>query len=288
MARKSKKNARNTEISTEAQEALAMSVTTEIATEEAVLDATVSAEEITAVLEDLNEVQEIEAVGEPEEDFATSDLIDNDGETFEELTGKLDPASVDLKVKDIALQVTQRDAFENDKSTITGKSNIHRTLKNVRSNLVRSHAARVMMAANVNEGFINRTLHDGSRYNVYALGKFADLVDALTGNTMSNAINIAIVRTMFAIKNAGLTFTKEIALAAASDKIRAPMMFRPYIVAHTVSASTAPTQASSTMQALETLGVVKITGGTRKNPSYEICNNAQSKALEEVAESLAA
>lgn len=262
-----------------------------IAQVEPVLDATdMSPDEMLALIDATlppEEVQEPQAaIEEPQAPkAAVEDEVD-----FDQITGAIDAKAVKDTVLAIAHQVNVREDFETDKSDRTGKSNIHRTLKNVRANLVRSHAARVMIGAQVSPTFINRTLHDGSRYNVYALDKFADLVDALTGNKMTNAINIAIVRTMYAFKKAGHAFTKEVALAAASDKLTRTVApgLRSLLVSHTVSASTAPTQASSTMQALETLGVVKITGGSRKNPTYTICSNPQSKALEQVAEALAA
>ena len=232
---------------------------------------------------------------EPEavhEDEAPAQAVADDEapETFADITGALDPELVKQKVVAIGVSCLDRETFEAEKSAITGKDNIQGTLKKVRQNLVRTHAARVMLAANVSEGFINRELHDGSRYNVYALHKFSDLVDALTGNKLSNAINIAVVRTLFNFSKARATFDKTVALAAASESLvrTVPVGQRSMVVSHTVGASTAPTQASSTMQALMTLGVVRITGGTTKNPVYTVNSNAQARALEEVAISLAA
>jgi hypothetical protein len=48
---------------------------------------------------------------------------------------------------------------------------------------------------------------------------------------------------------------------------------------HTVSASTAPTQASSTMQALETLGLVKREGSVR-NPTFTLTDHPAVAHLE--------
>jgi hypothetical protein len=145
----------------------------------------------------------------------------------------------------------------------------------------------VMIAANQDPNFINRVLMDGSCYNVYAIGKYADLVDALAGSGMSNAINIAITRTLFAFDKAGLEFNGEMAKAAASDKIRVSAEVARHMIRHTVSASTAPTQASSTMQALQTLGVVAI-DGSRKNPKYKLLDNPVTDRLREVVERMAA
>ena len=161
-------------------------------------------------------------------------------------------------------------------------SNILRTLKNANSSMARRHAAMVMLAANVDPQFVNRSLKDGEHYNVYAIGKFSDLVDALTGLAMKNAINIAVVRTLFNFKKAGLDFTTEMAKAAASDKIRVEPKFRKHIISHTVSASTAPTQSSSTLQALETLGIIRVTGMKGKH-TYAVTNTPAARALEALA-----
>lgn len=136
------------------------------------------------------------------------------------------------------------------------------------------------MAANVSADFINRTLHNGSRFNVYAFGKIADIARSLIdGTTLSNAINNAVVKSLFRCKKAGVGFTLEIAKAAASDKIRIDPTISRNLVRHTVSASTAPTQASSTMQALETLWVMRIQG-SRRSPVYEVLDTPIAPALE--------
>ena len=48
----------------------------------------------------------------------------------------------------------------------------------------------------------------------------ADLVDGLTTGVLRNAINIAVMRSLFNFRKAGIPFTGEMAKAAASDKIR--------------------------------------------------------------------
>ena len=67
-----------------------------------------------------------------------------------------------------------------------------------------------------------------------------------------------------------LVLLQIVVLAAAIRKV---------LIRHTVSASTAPTQASSTMQALATLGVVKAEGSTR-NPVYKLTNHPVVEKLE--------
>jgi hypothetical protein len=162
----------------------------------------------------------------------------------------------------------ERASFERVKNPTN--ENIHKTIKKARAAMITHGAAAVMTACTVSPDTFNRVVHDGSRYNVYAMGKVADIIAAVTGAGQRNQINRAVIKSLFNFAAAGLTFTGEAAKAAASDKIRfADVSARKHLVSHTVSASTAPTQASSTMQALETLGVVKREGSS-KNPTFTL------------------
>lgn len=206
--------------------------------------------------------------------------------TYDEIVSGIADEEVEDTMHATRTELGVRALFENDKNP--DNANIHRTLKKCTDSLVRRHAALAMIAASVDIGFINRSLHDGFRYNVYAVGKFADLVDGLTnGSSMRNAINIACCRSLFKFRAAGVPFTGEMARAAASDKLRVSEAVKKHLIRHTVSASTAPTQASSTMQALETLGVVKAEG-SRKNPVYLILDNPITTRLAEVVASMEA
>ncbi|AWV14862.1 hypothetical protein A3862_04550 [Methylobacterium sp. XJLW] len=59
------------------------------------------------------------------------------------------------------------------------------------------------------------------------------------------------------------------------------MAIRKHLLRHTVSASTAPTQASSTMQALETLGIVRREGSAR-NSTFHLTEAPVTQQLEAV------
>lgn len=197
---------------------------------------------------------------------------------YDELLSTIEPEKIDNMVTWIADAMDARADFEERKNP--ENSNIQRTLKKAREQLVTKRAAKVLIAANVDPAFINRTLHDGARYNVYALGKLADVVYAITDKgTLGNAINRACMKSLFACRAAGFTFNLETAKAAASDKVQIDAAIRKVLVRHTVSSSTAPTQASSTMQALATLGVVKAEGSTR-NPTYKLTEHPVVEKLE--------
>lgn len=183
-------------------------------------------------------------------------------------------------------RIDDRRKLEISKSSFN--DNIQRTLKNVEQTLVRPVAAQVLVAASVSPNFIVEESRAGENYNVYAMGKLNDLVDALAGLTLSNAINRAIVRSMFKLRGAGVVITREILECAASDKIKVKdKTIEGLLTRHTVGASTAPTQTSSTLRALETLGIVKVTG-TKQNCTVTILDTPQTRSLEAVAIALAA
>ena len=210
---------------------------------------------------------------EPEVDT----VIENKG--FQEIVAALDPENVMTMAHSIASQFDERVDFQRKKAP-DGNASIERTLLAGRKELATLRGAKLLIAANVTPDFVNREVHDGSRYNVYAFGKIADIARSLIeGVTLSNAINNAVIKSLFRCKKAGVGFTLEIAKAAASDKIRIDPTISRHLVRHSVAASTAPTQASSTMQGLETLGVVRIQG-SRRNPTYEVLNTPIAQALE--------
>lgn len=177
--------------------------------------------------------------------------------------------------KAMTAALDERMAFE----SVHGNPNIQRTLKGARDRFSMPSTAAVLIACAVNPAFVNRSVAGEKRYNVYAMGKLADLANGLAHGRMSNAINLAIVRSMIALQKAGEAFTMETAKAAASDKIRIDPKIARLMSRHTVSASTAPTQASSTMQALETLGLVS-RAGSSKNPTYSFTNHPGVAKLE--------
>ncbi len=178
---------------------------------------------------------------------------------------------------EITAAIDARSAFETEKHGAS--HNIHKTLSKVRKALMWKDTSRVMLAANVDPAFINRTLHDGSRYNFYAVDKVADAVKGLADGVVSNAINRACMVSLFQMRKAGIPFTGEIAKACASDKVHVDVAIRKHLLRYTVSASTAPTQASSTMQALETLGIVRREGSARK-PTFHLTDAPVTRQLE--------
>jgi hypothetical protein len=266
------------------------------ATESMHMETSIATEAPAGVVEDVVETLEAhEAVHEgatetPTSEPTTEELVIEP--TTEEPTPQATASEFDTKLASfsdedvIAMTVLTakefdvRATFETAKDA--GNSNIHRTIKKARAQMVTKRAARVLLATNVDPVIFNRSIHDGARYNVYAIGKLGDCVAGLTDGKVSNSINLAIMRSLFHFRAAKSQFTGEMAKAAASDKIRvADSALKALLVRHTVSASTAPTQASSTMQALETLGIVKRSGSGR-NPNFDVMDAPVAAKLESV------
>lgn len=174
-----------------------------------------------------------------------------------------------------------RVAFERAKSSFN--ENIQRTIKNARNQLTTPGIVAALLSCSVSPDFMNRELRAGDRFNVYAMPKMHDLAMVLRhGGAFTNKINNAVVTSFVRCWKAGVTFTNDTARWAASDKYRdvKPEVL-PYLVRHTVSTSTAPTQVSSTFNALETMGLVKNTG-TAKNPIWALADTPQAQRLLEV------
>jgi hypothetical protein len=197
--------------------------------------------------------------------------------SFDDMLSQIDAQDRQAAAVALTKAVDERAAFE----SANGNENIQKALNGARKAFSFPSTAAVLLACGVDERFVNRSMHEGKRYNVYAFGKLADAATALAGGAVNNRINYAVMRSLFNARKAGIAFTGEMAKMACSDKIRVTEnAIKAILVRHTVSASTAPTQASSTMQALETLGIVK-REGSHKNPTFTLTNHPAVAKLEE-------
>jgi hypothetical protein len=159
-----------------------------------------------------------EVVAELEQDVVhPAPASDDMPHAFTDLTDSFGQEQVEEMVLAIDSAFGERQAFETAKNP--DNANIHRTLKKAREYMTRSSwAARVMLATNMDPQVINRTIHDGSCYNVYAIGKLADVIGAVGTGIVQNAINNACMRSLFKFRAAGLVFTGELAKAVASTR----------------------------------------------------------------------
>lgn len=236
-------------------------------------------------------------------DVTSLEALENDQATPEEPAGQEEaPAEEPVNLMDVVATITDderlhgamvigmeldvRAQFEKTKDIDNDK--IHKSLSKSRAKLATPSIAALLIASSVDAAFINRSISAGSRYNVYAIDKLADLVTGMSKGLISNAINIAICRSLFAFRAANQVFDGEMAKAACSKQIRiASPSLAALLIRHTVSPSTAPTQMSSTMNALETLGIVQ-NNGSQKFPLFSLTDSPQTRRLEEVLDKMAA
>lgn len=200
-----------------------------------------------------------------------------DAPSFDQVLAKVDIADVEDTLHGSVIAFDERALFEAAKNG--DNANIQKTLKSARSLICTKAAAAVMVATNVDPSVLNRERHSNSRYNVYAYGKLADLIKALNGGGIGNAINNAVLRSMVALKKGGHAFTTEVGKAAVSKQIHITGPVKNLLVRHTVAPSTASTQLSSTMQAAETLGIVKRIGSAKAS-TWEFADTPQARKIE--------
>jgi len=198
------------------------------------------------------------------------DMIDN-----------VTPEQREQKQKEIAAEYAARRAYENTKpgGLTAGKE---AKLAGYEKKMVTPGTAAMFVALDIDPSFINRQLSVRDRFNIYALDKINDLTTALGAGFMKNAFNRAIVMSLFNFRDAGIAFTSEAAHGAACDKIKVDAAIRKHLVRHSVAPSTAPTQQSSTMNALEVMGIVTSNQLRGKAEVYTLTDTPQTRRLEEV------
>ncbi len=121
--------------------------------------------------------------------------------------------------------------------------------------------AELMVAANIDPAFINRSERSTARFNVYAAEKVVNVARALAAVQTLNHYTRAVLATAKALEGAELVMTHKDAVAACSMDVRHTDNKREAIIKavryqkHT-SSSTASTQASSSINALQLWGVL--------------------------------
>lgn len=228
---------------------------------------------------------EVSSPEAPEGEVHETEAVDGEQQqTLSEVIAAIDEEQAKTYALQVGTALSDREAFE--KARPDYKDRILKSLDKARRNLATVRAARVLIAAGVDPNFLNRSVHEGARYNVYALDKLSDIVNGLiTGNEVGNAINRACMVSMFRARANGVTWNMKLAKAAASKQVPVDSAVKKWLLRHTVSPSTAPTQASSTMQALATIGIVSAVGSV-KDPSYVILDTPMARAAEQVCKEI--
>lgn len=200
--------------------------------------------------------------------------------TFAAILAAVADEQATATIAEINKAFDDRATFEN--TLRPGSTGIQEKLKAGVKKIGTLGAARSILAANVDPNFVNRSLLEGRRFNIYAVDKIADLLLGVSQGRIHNAINSAIVKSLFKFRDAGQPFTGLAALAAASDKIKIEKGMAALLVRHTVAAATAQTQSSSTMNALLTMGAV-VNVGSHKSPVWQLTTAPVVAELERIA-----
>lgn len=162
---------------------------------------------------------------------------------------------------------------------------IVKKLNKYRARLALPSIAKVFMETSTTPAFVNTTRQKeagGKRFNIYAVEKMIDIVEALSGaKKVTNAHNLAIGKSMINFEEAGASFTGEMALCASSKEIRSQDPNVKLLNRYIVAKQTAGTQSSSTLNAMQALGLI-INKGTKRAASWVFADTDQARAYKEL------
>lgn len=147
-------------------------------------------------------------------------------------------------------QIDARAAFELAKSV--DNTNIQKTLSDLRASVDHDVIAKLMLAANVDAAFINRSERVNARFNVYSAEKVINAIRAAASAATLNHYSLAIMRSIVACQKASVDFTQRDALSACSLNAKVDSSKAAYITQYQkhVALDTAATQSSSSLNAL--------------------------------------
>lgn len=225
---------------------------------------------------DVTEAEADEASTEDEADDASVDA-----KSFAELVAEVSNDQVAEMQKDLLAAFADRAAYERESNP--NNDNIQKTLTKVQKGHLAFGISKALKAIGMSANYLNKSEVSGKRRNVYALEKLQDLIYGAQTGWVKNAINAAVLISMVRLEKAGVPFTGAVAKACASDKIAVDGQLKGLLARHTVSESTASTQSSSTMTALEDLGAV-VNMGTQKHPVWKFSDQPIALRLREIVE----
>lgn len=197
--------------------------------------------------------------------------------SFQEIFENVSDGTVHAMIAAFTNSFAERARFEHEANPTN--SNIQKTLSKELAGHSAFGMAKGLAAIGVSAEYLNDMETSAKRRNVYTLGKLRDLVSAVLGGRINNAINRAVMISLVRLHDQQLAFTQQTAKECASDKIAlSNLAAAPYMTRHTVAEGTADTQANSTMKALEILGVVE-NKGTKRGREFVLTDTPFSKAM---------
>ncbi len=162
-------------------------------------------------------------------------------------------------------------------------------INSVRKTLTNDKIATVMIACSYNVADINKQERTSNRRNVYAIQKEMNIAQFIAAAAALNHYTLAIFKTAVALEAATFTLTHATARAACSVDVKTSVAAQQSIViknryAKHIDASTASTQSSSSLNALQALGVLVEGRDAANDVTYTL--NRQSHAAIEIAKRL--
>lgn len=196
---------------------------------------------------------------------------------FSVLRKTVDSVIVEEVSQAVGAEFDRRMTFHKD--TDVENTNIQKNLGIYRRQMSAPHTASVLVTCSTDISFINRTKRGEQCFNVYSIDKVGRLVNQMVLGVANNKYNDAIFKSMWNFMKAGVQFTSDHAKAAISDKIRVTdSQIKSLLVRHTVKPGTASTQASSSLRAMEVLGIAR-NAGTEKKQVWVLNDNPQMRAI---------
>lgn len=241
--------------------------------EATLVDADLNAVLAAAAVQDAYQAQSAQA--EPTQ----APIPDEAGKSFEELVDAVSDPNAVRGCHNMVANLQDRALYERQKNGYN--DNIQRTISKAILQFNNIFISRAMIASGTDENLFNSSEVSGARRNVLAFEKIIDILRMSTRGWGKNPTNIAIICSMVRCAERQLDFTGDIAKACASDKFPLPHHYQPFVRRHTAAESTGRSQFSSTMSALEALGVAKQVG-TQRAQKWVWTNTPLAKRLEEV------
>lgn len=181
--------------------------------------------------------------------------------------------------------ISERAAFEASKSA--ENTNMQRTLETLAKSVAHERIAELLTASNVDAQFINRAERSNARYNVYAAEKVVNVARTLAKVASLNHYTLAVLRTAIALEASDSHLTHKDAVCACSASVKHTSKERESLISKTrfakhVSANTASTQSSSSINALQTCNVLQESRDAANIVTYSLCDNDVTRQLREI------
>lgn len=225
---------------------------------------------------------ELDEANDEDTGEAVSETTVNITPVFEEgdihqMRKSVDGKTVEKIRAEVTAQFDQRTKFHADNDP--HNTNIQKNLAKYRQQFSSPHTAGVIAACKMEVSFINRVKRGEQCFNVYSVEKVSKLINQIVLGVANNAYNDAIFKSMWNFMKAKVPFTTEAAKAAISDQIAVKdKQIKALLVRHNVKPGTASTQSSSSLRAMEVLGIVR-NAGTEGRQVWVLNDNPQTRAV---------